>query len=310
MTLHTRYRPKTFDRVVGQDAVVASIKSLLERKDNHAYVFTGPSGTGKTTLARIIAKAVGCSKNNLMEVNAANFSGADSMREVTENLHLSGLGESQTKFVIIDEAHALSKAAWQVLLKPVEEPPEHVYWAFCTTEPMKIPETIRTRCAEYELKPVEAEDIFNLLTDVVAQEKLKVKEEVLSLIADKCDGSPRRALTWLSKCAGCKDRKAAAEIVRVASDSEDGDVIKLCRGLIAGQLDWKQAMGHVEGLKDQNPESIRIIITNYFTKATMGAKSPEQAQRLLAVLEAFREPYPAQSGISPLLLSLGALLCV
>lgn len=305
--LHIKYRPGKWKSVLGQEAVVSSVRKVLEQGSCHAFLFTGPSGVGKTTLARLIAKSVGCEKANLVEVDAATYTGIDAMRNVTDGLQYSAMGESPVKVLIIDEAHALSKAAWQSLLKSVEEPPSHVYWVLCTTEPSKIPETIRTRCSCYELKPVGKELLFGLLKVVVEAEGMKASQQVLYLVAEKAGGSVRRALTYLSQCVGCTDRRAAAEVLRTVADEEDGEVIDLCRALVKG-CGWSQAVGLVQQFKDTNPEGVRQVVVSYFTAVTLGAKDASRAQKALAVLEAFGEPYPPSNTIYPVLLSLGQLL--
>jgi DNA polymerase III subunit gamma/tau len=302
--LHTKHRPSSLEEMVGQAHIVKSMRGVLKKKSCRAFVFTGPSGTGKTTLGRIVASMVGCNKNNIMEIDAATHTGVDDMRSLTENIHLSAFGDSPGKVFIIDEVQMLSKAAWNSLLKDIEEPPPHVWWVLCTTEPGKIPETIKTRCACYHLVPVTPEELNDLLAKVCEAEKMEVSEEVLYYIAEKSDGSPRRALTYLAACAECKSRKDAKLVIQSA-DNEEGGVIELCRALAKG-TDWAGAMGIVRGMTE-NPESIRIVVCNYFAKMAMNAKGG-MANKALAVLDAFSEPYPTQSGMTPVLLSLGRLL--
>ena len=171
--LHIKYRPRSLQDVRGQDAVVDSLTTALKKSTRpHSFIFTGPSGCGKTTLARILAEKFGCSPQNVIEIDAATNNGIDSMREVTSTLRYNGFGDTPNKAIIIDECHALSKAAWQSLLKSVEEPPAHVFFFFCTTENGKVPETINTRCQSYFLKPLRFDDLMDLLEFVVDEEAL------------------------------------------------------------------------------------------------------------------------------------------
>jgi DNA polymerase-3 subunit gamma/tau len=216
MDLHTKYRPAELDGVIGQKHIIKSLARVLETESTRAFIFKGPSGTGKTTLGRIIANLVGCSARNLVEVDAASKTGIDDMRAIVEPLLYSALGASKTRVYIIDEAHMLSKAAWNSLLKSVEEPPPGVYWIFCTTEASKIPGTISNRCAAYELKPVDKDEIHSLLRRIKKKEGFETPDEVVYLIAEKSHGSVRQAITALGMCSECTDRKEAGKIIEAA----------------------------------------------------------------------------------------------
>lgn len=302
--LITKYRPVDLKEVLGQEAVCESIARALDKKNVRAFSLTGPSGVGKTTVARIIAAKVGCERRNLIEVDAATNTGVDEMRRVTESMQFAALGASPTKVYIVDEAHMLSRAAWNSLLKAIEEPPEHVYWVFCTTESIKIPDTIRTRCACYEFKPVKAELIYGLLKQVANREELGTDKDVLYLIAEKAQGSVRRALAGLSQCAGCQSRKEAAKLLQAAS--EEGEVIDLCRALMKGEDDWGNLMTLCKPLVGINGESIRLTIVGFFTKVLLSSNA-KRAAPLLSILSAFSDPYPSGATIYPVMLSLGRL---
>jgi len=305
--LHVKYRPQDFDEMIGQDSVVKSLKHL-ESKGSwpHAFLFVGGSGCGKTTLARIIANKLGADPRNISEIDAASRNGIDDMRALQEPLQYSGFGSSPTKVIILDECHAITKPAWQSLLKVIEEPPKHVYFFFCTTEVDKVPDTIKTRCLSYTLSEVSSDDIMDLIAIVNEEETLEVPEKGLSLIASSCYGSPRRALTMLAKCGGLDDIK---EIRRVLSepDSEEGDVIELCRGLVKG-ISFMDALAIVKRLDGQNPESIRLVTLAYMSKVLLNAKSDSQATKILAVMDAFSKPFYQSEKMAPLLLALGGLL--
>jgi DNA polymerase III gamma/tau subunit len=305
--LHTKYRPHKLEDVIGQKGLVDSLTKVIVKKRSRAVALVGPSGVGKTTIARIIASMVGCSRGNLIEVDAATNSGIDEMRAVTENIHMAALGESRTRVYIIDEAHGLSKAAWNSLLKVLEEPPTHVWWVLCTTEGSKIPQTIRTRCACYELRPVDTDSIYHLLKHVWKAEQLECPKDVLSLIAEKAQGSVRAALTGLSICGDCTTRKDAAALLLAAS--EDGEAIDLCRALVRGERNWAKLMALVAPLSTLNGEGTRLTVVGYFTKVLLGTKDANAVARLLTVLDAFSDPYPTGSTVYPVILSLGRIVC-
>lgn len=306
--LQVVYRPRDFDSVIGQEHITESLKHLKkEGQWPHAYLMVGPSGVGKTTVARIIAKELGCDKANLMEIDAASQSSVEGVRTLTSSLGYEGFGETPTKVIILDECHSLSKAAWQALLKPIEEPPDHVYFMFCTTEPDKVPDTIKTRCHVYNFRSVPTDYLCDLLDFVCEEEDIRLPEKAITLIAKEAMGSPRRALTFLSKARGCESVDEVAEILE--APDEDKDVIELCRMLVGRQkVDWKRAVRLLRRLESQNPESVRIVVTNYVSKVLINTEATNDAMRFLAVLDAFSKPFNQSDKMGPLLLAIGSLI--
>lgn len=304
---HVKYRPKSLKEVVGQDAVVKSLQDALKKSTRpHAFLFTGPSGCGKTTLSRIIAADLGCLPSNIMEVDAASNSGIDAMREVMATIRYQGFGDSPNRAIIIDEAHALSKSAWQSMLKPIEEPPPHVYFFILTTETGKVPETIVTRCHNYSLKPVRFDPLMDLLEGVADAEGLSTPTRVVELAARACSGSPRQALVMLSMIRDCKTEEDAAGLLE--APLENKEVIDLCRLMISGKLEWPQLIKILKAMPEMSAESIRIVMVNYLAACLMGAKSDKDTTRLLDVLHEFREPFNTTDKLAPLLLAAGNII--
>lgn len=305
-TLITKYRPQTFDDVVGQDAAVRALRASVAKRSARAYLLTGPSGTGKTTLARIVAAALGCAPEEIRagEIDAATHTGVDDMRAITAQQQYRPLGGG-SRAVIIDECHMLSKAAWNSLLKILEEPPAHVLWLLCTTEPVKVPKTIVTRCFACELRPVASSVLEELLGEVADAEKMDVDDQVLRLCARQADGSPRQALSNLAVCAVAKSVQEARELMRSAEES--AEAVDLAR-LLVKRGRWSEAQELIGRLSEVSPESVRHVVRAYVSKVVMSAKSEDQAGYGLEVLDAFSEPFHPSDGVAPLLLACGRLL--
>ena len=218
--LARRYRPQSFDEVIGQDAVVRTLRNAIAAdRVAHAYLFTGTRGVGKTTLARLLAKALNCEKGptpdpcgkcdscrrtqegddlDVIEIDGASNTGVDDVRDLRANT-IYAPSRSRFKIYIIDEVHMLSNSAFNALLKTLEEPPEHVKFIFATTDPQKVPATIHSRCQRFDFRSVPTQIIADHLAHVCKKEKIKADQDALHVIAREGRGSVRDALTILDQ---------------------------------------------------------------------------------------------------------------
>lgn len=226
-TLYLRYRPQDFDSVVGQEMTRITLKNASKTsKLAHAYLFTGPRGTGKTSMARIVAKAINClhlkedgNPDNqceicqainesrcvdIIEIDAASHTGVDDIREIIDKARFMP-NQAKKKVYIIDEVHMLSKSAFNALLKTLEEPPEHVHFILATTESHKVPETIISRCQQFDFKRIEVKDIVYRLKYIAEKEGITAETNALNMIAKVSEGGLRNAITLFEKVAADKN---------------------------------------------------------------------------------------------------------
>lgn len=204
VSLAVKYRPKCWEDVTEQSVVKDILENQVQTKTvQSAYLFTGPSGTGKTTSARIFASMINAGKGNPIEVDAASNSGVDNIRQIIEDAKRKPL-DAEYKIFIVDECHSLSDSSWQALLKTLEEPPKFTIFIFCTTNPEKIPATILSRVQRFQFNKISNEGIYDRLSMIVINElsddNLTVEKEALEYIAKVSNGGMRDAITLMDKC--------------------------------------------------------------------------------------------------------------
>ena len=278
--LYRKYRPTDFDSVVGQDSIIKTLKNSIKNNNfTHAYMFFGPRGTGKTTVSKIFARNVNCLSPidgvackkcdackvsfshdcvDIIEIDAASNNGVNEIRELRNNVTLVP-SELKYKVYIIDEVHMLSDAAFNALLKTLEEPPEHIIFILATTDPQKVPETIISRCQCFSFKRISDDIIRERLEYVCKKEKIKIDSDVLDRIAILSDGGLRDALGSLDKMVSYTNEKITLsdfnEVNGIVSDDELNSFI---RAIMLGDI--KKVLSDIRDFNNNGKNLIQIMI--------------------------------------------------
>ena len=252
-TLYRAYRPQEWGEVRGQEHIVRVLEaSIKNKKIAHAYLFSGGRGTGKTSVARILAREIGVTPNDMYEIDAASNTGVDDIRELREGAHVMPL-ESPYKVYIVDEAHMLSRNAWNAFLKTLEEPPAHVIFILATTERDKVPETVQSRCEIYTFKKPTREILSQAITEVAKKEGYSLDRPASELIALLAEGSFRDALGILQKVlAVTKDKKIDEKEVELVSGAPRAELV---RDLLSA-LAKKDAPGAISAIQTSVAENM------------------------------------------------------
>mgnify|MGYP001575319377 CR=1 FL=1 len=285
MSLYLKYRPETLDDFAGNRLTTDALNTVLQKSTEqlpHTFLFTGASGCGKTTLARIVAQRLDCSDFDFKEMNSADFRGIDTVREIIRNMMLKPM-KGTVRVWLIDECHQLSKDAQNALLKALEDTPKHVYFLLATTDPQKLLKTIQNRCMQFNVSPLPESRMLKLLQDVVKKEKKQISDEILKSVVQSSLGSPRAALVILDKIIDLSKDKISKVIDETAR--QENEVLDLCRALF--KKNWKEISKILDGLREQEPENIRRAVLGYYSSVLVKSDTP----LAYIVLDCFRKSF-------------------
>ena len=321
--LARKYRPQKFSEVIGQEHVTRTLQNAIEQgRTAHGYIFSGHRGIGKTTVARILAAALNCrSKDHpvpepcgvcescteiragnavdVIEIDAATNRGIDEIRELREAARYRP-ARDRFKIYILDEAHQITDAAFNALLKTLEEPPDHIVFMLATTQPEDIPQTIRSRCQHFSFRAVKFDDIVGQLRDLVTREKIEADDDALALLAEAGDGSMRDALSILDQAIASSTGKLTADSVRNLVGAAPAHILEeVIQAVAAGKSD--EVLRQVDDLisEGHSPTHFARQMVRFLRNATVakiaGKDSPllqistEERERVARVAELFSE---------------------
>jgi DNA polymerase-3 subunit gamma/tau len=273
MSLYLKYRPPTLEQVKGNEDVIISLTKMLSDKKTcpHVFLFHGLSGCGKTTLGRIVANVLGCSEDDLAEINSASFRGIDTVRDIIRNCEYKPIN-GPCRVFLIDEVHKWTNDAQNAALKILEDTPEHVYFILCTTQPDKLIKEIHGRCQKFQVKPLNDNQLISLLRRIVREEGETLDKTVYDQIIISSFGQPRNALQILEQVLNVPEQRRIETAKQAAV--EQSQSIELCRALIKGAK-WKEISIILKGLKDQDAEGIRRQVLGYCQAVLLNEDNPK-----------------------------------
>lgn len=277
--LYKKHRPATLRRIFGQKTAVNTLKPMIAAGAiPHAILFTGDSGCGKTTLARILKTELACNDNDFMEINCADFNGIDMVRDIRNRMRQAPIG-GDCRIWLIDEGHMLSKPAQNAFLKMLEDTPKHVYFFIATTHPQKLIKTIRTRCTEIQLKAMQPKAQDKLIRYVLKREKVELSDEVIENLIEHGEESARKVLVLLNQIILLESEEDQINAIESADSQTVG--FKIAQAVANPRTKWKE-MAAILREVDEEPESLRWMVLSYATSIMLkGGPLTERANLMI-----------------------------
>lgn len=284
--LYKKFRPKTLEQLIGQPDTVRLIESWGERIPQ-ALLISGPSGCGKTTVARILARRVGCktssNSSDFSEKNCADFRGIDTVREIRYRARFHPVGKSMAW--LIDECHKMTNDAQNAILKLLEDTPPKCYFFLATTDPLKLIKPVQNRCTKIRVRELGAKELLELLKQVSAAESLHPTDEVLQTIIQMADGSARAALVLLNSIIGIDDPKKQRDAILKADVQTEAFAI--ARALMDPRTTWPDMQKLLQAADIEDPEPVRRMVLAYCSSALLKSWKPRAAM----IIDYFQKPW-------------------
>ena len=298
LSLYRKYRPQNFDELLGQEHVARTLRNALaEGRVAHAYLFTGPRGTGKTSTARILAKALNCvngptpnpcgvcdncvaitegSSLDVFELDAASHSGVDETREILSGVPLATAGGNR-KVYVIDEVHMLTTQSFNALLKTLEEPPQHVVFVLATTDPHKVLPTIVSRTQRFDFRRITVEDLETHLADIARREKIEIDPEAITVIARHAEGSARDALSALDQLSSLEQRATVDDAERLLGDRDDDALVEVFDAIAAHDVGAVFTRLHSLVAQGSDPRQLAFSAMEHARELLLVVTAPDAA---------------------------------
>lgn len=284
--LYKKYRPRKLSDIIGQPEAVNVLQSFIDNKSiPHALLFSGSSGCGKTTLARILKRKLNCGDYDFTELNCADANGIAMTREIRSRLNQSPIS-GKCRIWLLDECHKLTTDAQSNLLKMLEDTPKHVYFMLATTEPEGLKNTIRTRCTQIVVNNLQDKEMSRLLSNICIQENISISKKVSDKIIEYCEGSARKALVILNQIINLKSEKEMLDAITNTTAEAQGKTIAQ---LLLTNFKWAEIAITLRLIKNEDCETIRYGVLGYMKAVLLSGN--RMSEKAFVIIQTFSEPF-------------------